>query len=83
MSPLPFPVPSAPPPPGPQAHLLGSATSASVTAQGSGGTHSCTAGEKGDVLMSFSISSTSCISGTEQYATGDTAQKCYSQDAGS
>jgi hypothetical protein len=40
--------------------LFGSAMSASVTAHGSGGTHSCTAGEKGAVLMSFSISSTSC-----------------------
>jgi hypothetical protein len=57
-------MPSAPQHPKPSNHhifyLLGSATSASVTAHGSGGTHSCTAGEKGDVLMSFSISSTSC-----------------------
>jgi hypothetical protein len=39
-------------------HLLGSAMSSSVTAQGSGGTHPCTACEKGAVLMSFSSSST-------------------------
>jgi hypothetical protein len=36
----------------------GSAMSWALTAQGSGGTHACTAGVKGLVLMSFSISST-------------------------
>lgn len=40
------------------AHLDGSATSGSVTVQGRGGTQACTAGVKGLVLMSFSISST-------------------------
>ena len=39
-------------------YRLGSATSAAVTAQGSGGTQACTAGEKGVVLISFSSSST-------------------------
>lgn len=38
----------------------GSLTCSSVTFQGSGGTQSCTAGVKGVVMMSFSISSTSC-----------------------
>lgn len=41
-----------------EAYRLGSATSAAVTVQGSGGTQACTAGEKGVVLMSFSSSST-------------------------
>ena len=40
------------------AYRLGSATCAGVTAQGSGGTQACTAGEKGAVFMSFSSSST-------------------------
>lgn len=39
--------------------LFGSARSAAVTVQGSGGTQAWTAGEKGAVLMSFSSSSTS------------------------
>jgi len=39
-------------------YLLGSAMSSSVTAQGKGGTHPCTACEKGAVLMSFSSRST-------------------------
>ena len=38
---------------------FGSVSSASVTFHGRGGTQSCTAGVKGDVMMSFSISSTS------------------------
>ncbi len=40
-------------------YLLESLMSASVTLHGRGGTHACTAGEKGLVLMSFSSSSTS------------------------
>lgn len=39
-------------------HLRGSSSSAGPTAQGSGGTQACTAGVKGLVLTSFSISST-------------------------
>jgi hypothetical protein len=52
--------------------LLGSAMSASVTAHGSGGTHSCTAGEKGAVLMSFSMSSTSCYNSSRDGAADST-----------
>lgn len=39
----------------------GCAMCSSVTCQGREGTHSCTAGVKGLVLMSFSISTTSCV----------------------
>ena len=39
-------------------HLLGSAMSAALTVQGSGGTQACTAGLKGLVLMSCSTSRT-------------------------
>jgi len=39
-------------------HLLGSSTSAEVTVHGRGGTHACTAGLKGLVLMSFSTNNT-------------------------
>lgn len=53
-------------------HLWGSSMSAWVTLQGSGGTQACTAGVKGLVLMSFSISNTctAANSPSQQSSTG-------------
>lgn len=44
--------------------LRASERSASEMDHGSGGTHACTAGVKGLVMMSFSIRRTSCAWGT-------------------